>query len=126
MLHSNYLVWLQIKFKPNVTIKKEIIIKKSNINSRTPFPFLLSCESKLKRFAQSNPDCSDEQPFLIKTIYRGNQSEKKRAKGFNTLSSKASADQRVLVVLFNSYVTFLPMKYWAWAASSQSKAGQHH
>lgn len=31
---------------------------------------------------------------------------KKRAKGFYTLSSKASADQRVLVVLFNGYVTF--------------------
>lgn len=31
---------------------------------------------------------------------------KKRAEGFYTLSSKASADQRVLVVLFNGYVTF--------------------
>lgn len=51
---------------------------------------------------------------------------KKRAKGFNTLSSKASADQRVLVVLFNGYVTFLPMKYWARVPCSQSKAGQYH
>lgn len=42
------------------------------------------------------------------------------AKGFYTLSSKASADQRVLVVLFNGYITFLPMKYQAWVPCRQS------
>lgn len=51
---------------------------------------------------------------------------KKRAKGFYTLSSKASVDQRVLVVLFNGYVTFSPMKYWARVPCRQSRAQQYH
>lgn len=51
---------------------------------------------------------------------------KKRAKGFYTLSSKASADQRVLVVLFNGYVTFFAYEISGPGAMycSQSEARQ--
>lgn len=72
-MRYSILLYPSIRFKLNIT---QIQIFQDSFS-----PFLLCSESKLKHFAQSNPDCSDEQPFLIKTIYRGNQSEKKKSQG---------------------------------------------
>lgn len=91
-----------LAFILNKTLHENDNSGKGDLFSFPPFFSLVNLSQKV--FAQSNPDCSDEQPYLIKTIYTGIQSEeKKRAMGFYTLSSKASADQRVLVVLFNGY-----------------------